>query len=1083
MSKHISILTGVALAAALTATAQTPLWLRNPDISPDGSAIAFQYKGDIFTVPVGGGRAQQLTTNAAYDAAPKWSPDGKWIAFSSDRVGHNTDIYVIPAQGGTARRVTTASTRENLLGWLNDSTLLYSASGPGSPTAIVPPSVGQVYTVSVNGGATRLYAHLNMSAADADTDGRLVYQDKKGFENIFRKHERSAGTNDVWIKDGEKYTKLTDFNGHDNNPVWLDKNGTIAYVSEQDGTLNVWTMNSDGSGKKQLTHLKDFPVRSLSAADNGTMAFSWDGSLYTLRPGGEPKRVDVTIVSDDYDADSQTRYLTYGADNIEPSADAKQVALIVRGDVYVTDTKYKTTKRVTNTPGQERCLTFAPDGRTLVYDSERDGQWGLYKATIKNKDEKQFAYATDVVEEPLYIPADGKPAQQPVFSPDGKKVAFLEDRCALRVLDVASGTVTTALPAEFNYSYTDGDISFCWSPDSRWLLADYIGVGGWNNTDIALVKADGTEVVDLTESGYSDGSPQWAMDGRAITYRTGKYGMRSHGSWGEQSDFVVMMLDGDAWDEFNRTEEEAALAKAEKDEKAKAEDKKDSDKKKNKKDKKGKKDAKADKPDVKPLTFDLDNRRYRTRRLTNMSGSMGSYWLNNDGTKLYYTTIGADGKGNLMVRDMRKGEIKVLVPGFRGGFVPDVKGENLFAISGMGVSKISLPDGKQDNVEYEALYDRHPSLERLYIYDHMASQVADKFHDTTMHGCNWAKVVEDYRKFLPYINNNADFAELMSEALGELNASHTGSGYRSGGADMPTAQLGAYFDQNYDGPGLRVVEVIPRTPLADKRANVKAGDIITAIDGTEIAPGADYAPLLMGKTGKKVRLTVKRTDGTTGDITIKPKSIGTQLYQRWVERNEHIVDSLSNGRIGYVHVEGMDSPSFREVYSKLLGKYRNCDAVVVDTRWNGGGWLHNDIALLLSGKEYVRYTPRGRYIGSDPFSQWTKPSVMLVNESNYSDAHGTPYVYQTLGIGKIVGAPVPGTMTAVWWETQVDPSLYFGIPQVTSLDRNGNMLENKQLNPDIVVYNDPADVQRGVDAQLEAAVKELLKQVDANKGK
>ena len=171
----------------------------------------------------------------------------------------------------------------------------------------------------------------------------------------------------------------------------------------------------------------------------------------------------------------------------------------------------------------------------------------------------------------------------------------------------------------------------------------------------------------------------------------------------------------------------------------------------------------------------------------------------------------------------------------------------------------------------------------------------------------------------------------------------------------------------------------------------------------------------------------------------------------------------------------MDTPSFNAVYDRLLGKYRNCDAVVVDTRWNGGGWLHNDLAVLLSGKEYVRFTPRGRHIGSEPFSQWYKPSVMLVSEANYSDAHGSPYTYKTLGIGKLVGAPIPGTMTAVWWETQIDPTIVFGIPQVTNSDLNGNALENKQLNPDITVYNDPADELRGKDAQLEAAVKALMK--------
>ena len=197
----------------------------------------------------------------------------------------------------------------------------------------------------------------------------------------------------------------------------------------------------------------------------------------------------------------------------------------------------------------------------------------------------------------------------------------------------------------------------------------------------------------------------------------------------------------------------------------------------------------------------------------------------------------------------------------------------------------------------------------------------------------------------------------------------------------------------------------------------------------------------------------------------------------WVESNEALVDSLSGGRIGYVHIQGMDSESFRTAYDRILGKHRNREAVIVDTRFNGGGWLHNDVALLLSGREYVRYTPRGRYIGSDPFSQWTKPSVMLVNQANYSDAHGTPYVYKNLGIGKVVGSPVPGTMTAVWWENQVDPSIVFGIPQVTSIGADGKVLENTQLQPDVEVYNTPAEIVTGNDAQISAAVATLLEQL------
>lgn len=1063
-------------AAWATEPGTPPLWLRKPALSPDGKTLAFTYKGDIYTVASPGGRARQLTTDSNYDTDPVWSPDGSRLAFASDRHG-SLDIFVIPADGGTARRLTTHSGTEHPLTWLNDSVILFRAAQMGSPKAIVPEAVGQTYTVNANRpGRPHLYAHVDMPSADADKNGRIVYQDRKGFEDVRRKHEHSSGTTDIWVKDGDNFWKVTSFNGQDQSPVWIDAN-TIAYISETDGTMNVWQSAIDGSSPRQLTTFKNHPVRDLTRSDVGLMAFSWDGELYTLNPGGRPQRVDITIVADDYDADLQKSLRTSGATNMAVSPDGKEVAFVLRGDVYVTSTKYKTTRRITDTPAQERRISYSADGRTLVYDSERDGLWQLFSASPADPAEKSLLRATDIVEKPLYADPEGRPVQQPAYSPDGKKIAFLRGRTELCVIDPDTKAVTTALDGKYNYSYSDGDIAYTWSPDSRWFLVDYIGNGGWNNTDIALVKADGSEVVDLTESGYSDSMPRWAMGGRAFTYQTGRYGMKNHGSWGEQDDIVIMALDGDAWDELNRTEEEAALAKEAADKEKKDSDATDKPADKKKKDKKDK--GEAEKEDVKPLTFDLDNRHYRTRRITGTSATMGDYWLNKDGDKLYYVAANADGKRNLMVRDLRKGDTKVLVAGLSGGFEPDAKGENLYGIGGGGMFKVSLPDGKKESIEFEAEYNRHPSQEREYIYEHMLSQVNDKFYDKNLHGVDWKMYGDAYRRFLPHINNNYDFADLLSEILGELNASHTGGRYRSGGRGMSVASLGAFFDEEYDGAGLRVLEVLPRGPLADKKAGIGSGDIILAIDGNEIAPGADYNSMLEGKAGKPVRLTVLHADGSENNVSVKPLySSDYLLYQRWVERNEHIVDSISGGRVAYVHIEGMDSPSFRTVYSKLLGKYRNHDAVVVDTRWNGGGWLHNDVALLLSGKEYVRYSPRGQYIGSDPFSQWTKPSAMLVNESNYSDAHGTPYVYQTLKIGDVVGAPVPGTMTAVWWETQIDPTLVFGIPEVTSLDRNGRPLENQQLNPDVIIYNNPADILNGHDAQLEAAVRNLLNRLD-----
>lgn len=791
-----------------------------------------------------------------------------------------------------------------------------------------------------------------------------------------------------------------------------------------------------------------------------------------MRPGSEPQKLAVEIIADQYDGDRVKYFTDRGATTMAVSPSGNELAFVIRGDVYVTDAKYKTTKRITDTPAQERYVSFSKDGRTLVYDSDRDGYWQLFTATIKNPDEKQFAYATEIVEEPLYKCATA--AQQPVFSPDGSKIAFLENRTEIRVIDPKTKKVNTALDGKYNYSYTDGDVSFSWSPDSKWLLADYIGIGGWNNTDIALVKADGTEVIDLTESGYSDGNAKWVLGGKAITYHTGKYGMKSQGSWGNQGDILMMALDGEAWDNFNATEEEIALMeKAEKEKKEKEEKAKEG----NKKDKKkGKKDDKKD-DKSKDLTFDLANRKHRMARLTGSSAFVGDYFMNPKGTKFYYVARATEGGYNLMERDLKKGDTKVLIKGVSGGIETDAKGENIFLITGSGLKKIDLAKGSTENIEFEAPYDRKPSLEREYIFDHMVRQVNDKFYDKNIHGIDWTGYGEHYRQFLPYINNNEDFSILMSEILGELNASHTGSGHSAGGASLQTAELGAFFDPAYEGDGLKVTEVLPRGPLAARKVNVKPGDIIMSVDGKKIEAGKDYYPLLEGKAGKKTRLEIRRADGKTDFAEIKPMQkwyLSDHLYKRWVEHNQAVVDSLSGGKIGYVHVEGMDGSSYQTVYDQLFGKYRNCDAVIVDTRFNGGGWLHNDIALLLGGKEYVRFMPRGKYIGSEPFSQWTKPSVMLVNESNYSDAHGTPFVYQTLGIGDVVGAPIPGTMTAVWWETQIDPSLYFGIPQVTSVDMQGNVLENHQLNPDVLIYNNPADELSGNDAQLAGAVKHLL---------
>lgn len=1066
-------LLGLACLMTSHALAETPLWVRDVAISPDGQSIAFTYKGDIFTVSSSGGEAHQLTSDKGFDSKPVWSPDGRKIVFRSDREGSD-DIFIMNSNGGQVKRLTTSSIAETPLAFLNDSILLLSANEMPARKSAQAPILPQTYSLNINRPGTRpsMFLSMPMLFSSSGREGKIIFTDKKGYEDPFRKHERSSGTNDIWLYDNGSFRQLTSFNGHDRNAVWAPQKESFYFLSEEDGTLNVYAGDLKGQ-KRKLTSFQKHPVRNLSVAADGLMAFSWDGELYTMTEGGEPQKLNIDIIADDYDADIVKRFVSNGASSFFVAPKGNELAIVIRGDVYVTDAKYKTTKRITDTPDQERTVSISPDGKTMVYDSDRDGYWQLFIAKIKNDKEDQFAYASEIVEEPLYKCATS--AMQPVISPDGKKVAFLENRSTLRVIDLDTKKVTTVLDGKYNYSYSDGDQQFAWSPDSRWLVMNYIGVGGWNNTDIALIKADGSEVIDLTESGFSDANPKWVLGGKAIAYESAKYGMKNTGSWGNQSDIILMALDGEVWDDFNMTEEEVALKEKDSKDKEDTEGKDSDAGKKEKQNKKGKKE-KADKKDDLKFVPDLANRRYRTKRLTGNSAMIGDYFLTPKGDKLYYTASSTEGKRNLYCRDLKKGDVSVVTSGIYA-MEPDAKGENLFLWGNGSLKKISLSGDKIEDVEYEALYDRSPSKEREYIYDHMLRQVNDKFYDENLHGVDWEAYGEHYRKFLPYISNNRDFAEMLSEILGELNASHTGGRAYGSGPSLPSASLGAYFDDEYDGEGLKISEILSCGPLSTKAADMKTGDVILAIDGESIAPHQDFNPLLEGKSGKKVRLSVKGSDGKKRDVMVKPISMGDLSglsYQRWVENNERVVDSISGGRIGYIHVQGMNTASYQNAYDRLLGKYRNCDAVVVDTRYNGGGWLHNDLAILLNGKEYAQYSPRGQYIGSEPWAQWTKPSAMLVNECNYSDASGTPYVFQTLGIGDVVGAPIPGTMTAVWWETQIDPGLVFGIPQVTNLSVDGKPLENTQLNPDVIIYNDPAEVQSGRDAQLEGAVKHLL---------
>lgn len=1060
------ILTAALLGLSLNSFADdAPLWLRFSAISPDGQTIAFSYKGDIFSVPVNGGTAKQLTTNSAYDAYPVWSPDGQKIAFASTREG-SMDVYLMDKNGGVPKRLTTNSGNETPMAFTDNSHVLFTSAGMPTAKSIFFASgtFPQTYEVGIDASRPRLYSPMTMYDVSIRSNGDILYHDAKGYEDNFRKHHRSPVTRDIWLYSKGNYTKLTGFNGEDRTPVWAGNDNTYYYLSEEDGMFNVYKRNIDGSGKKQLTFHKKNPVRFLTVANNGTLCYGYDGEIYTLKEGEQPKKVNINVVTDQIDKDLVRQIRTTGATEIKLSPKGKEIAFVLHGDVYVTSLDYRTTKQVTNTAEQERDIDFAPDGRGIVYGSERNGIWQIYETKIKNKAEKNFTYATELVEERLTN--TNQTSQMPQYSPDGKKVAFFENRASLKVLDLKSKDVTTATDGKDLYSYSDGDIWFSWSPDSRWLLTPYMGNAGWGNPDISLVDASGKKApFNLTQSGYNDNGAKWVLKGKAMLFFSDRAGYRSHGSWGAESDAYLMFFDLDAYDRFRMSKEEREmLNEAEKDKKKDDKDTKDDEKK---------------KENIKPLQFDLENCRDRVVRITVNSSQLGDAVLNPEGDVLYYQAA-FEGGYDLWKHDLKEGKTQIVMKEVGGGSLEaDKDFKNLYLCVRNGIKKVDLAKQSSSNISFEARFDYKPYQEREYIFNHVWQQVKDKFYVEDIHGVDWEGYRKIYQRFLPYINNEYDFRDMLGELLGELNASHTGARYYGESPSLYTATLGLFFDNTYDGDGLKVEEVIKRGPFAVRKTGVTAGCIIEKIDGEPILKGKDYNHMLDGKAGKRVIVSVYNPDDKKRfDVTVKAISKGQQdelLYKRWVDRNRAFVDSISGGRIAYVHVKGMNSPSFRTVYSELLSaENRVKDAVIVDERHNGGGWLHDDLCTLLSGKEYQKFIPHGKHIGNDPFNKWNKPSCVLICEDDYSNGMGFPQIYKYLGIGKLIGAPIAGTMTAVWWETLIN-GMVFGIPQVGCQDMSGRFAENLQLNPDIEVYNTPADYINGYDRQLERAVREMMK--------
>ena len=1054
------------------------LWFRNTAISPNGQQIAFTYNADIYVVSVNGGKANRLTTHSAYDTKPVWSHDGSKIAFSSNRHG-NFDIFVMNLNGGNPKRLTYHSADDWATDFSqNDENVWFNSIRLDSDKSLLFHQLGELYSVSLKADLPKQVLSLPAYDARNNSNGDILFEEIKGYEDQWRKHHTSSVTRDIWIKKASgTYQKLSDFNGEDRNPVFGPED-TIYYLSEKSGTINVHQSSlSNPNETIQISDFKMHPVRQLSVSNNNILCYNFNGQVYTQKPNESPKLITIDVSGDMSLLQDELLFVNGSVQEMVPSPNGKELIFIYRGDIFSTTVDGSLTRRLTNTPEQERHIDISSDGRTIVYAGERNNSWNLYTQTLANKDEKYFTNALELKEDILL--ENEAESFQPKFSPDGEVIAYLEDRTKLKTINLKTKNITSIHNGERHFSYSDGDQDFEWSPDGKWFAITFYPDRYWVG-EIGIISANGDQkLINVSKSGFSDYYPQWSKDGSILYWASDRSGMHSVAKTGPtESDIYGVFLTQNAFDKFKLKKDEFELIDDDKKDDDDKDEDEDSKKKKNKKDEKDKEAKKV----IEPITIDFDNLHKRKEKLTLFSTRLSSALLSKDLKQLYYLGR-TDSKADLWKLDLRTKEIKSLGKFGNGGSIAfDKEAKNIFVLSDGKISKVDIDSGKKKAVAINSEMTFNLSSEREYLMDHVSRQVKKKFLDPNLHGAPWDTLTSNYKKFVPYVNNDFDFKDILGELLGELNASHTGARfYDSNKKGDQTASLGVFYDTKHTEKGLKILEIMDGSPLIQGDKKVVAGVIIEAIDGVEMTKNMNYYAALNRKAGNSTIISYFNPETKTRwKERVKPISIREEnelRYQRWIDINRKLVHKLSDGKLGYMHVRSMSDGSYREFLEDVMGEEVNKKALIVDTRFNGGGDLVDDLTTFLSGKKYMEFKNAGKVVGIESQRRWTKPSIMLVGESNYSDAHCTPAGYKDLKIGKLVGMPVPGTCSFVWWE-RIQNGIVFGIPNMQVTDIVGDVLENKQLEPDIKVKNSFEAITNGKDEQIEAAVTELLKQIN-----
>lgn len=1085
----VALLAAAGLAAPAAADAQEgedgPFG-RFPALSPDGGTVAFSYQGDLFTVPADGGAATRLTLHEAYEGHPRWSPEGDRLAFTSDRFG-NDDVFVIDADGSGVRRLTRHSAADRLGGWTPDGRILFTTRR----AFVQVEREREFHTVSAEGGTPdRLLAATGYSPR-VSPDGRFVAF-TFGTNGRLRKGYRGPADKDVWLHDTEdgSYARLTRFEGNDLHPVWAGDR-SLMFLSERDGTYDLYrlALTADGAPAGDPERLTDYaedgPRYFDASADGSAVVLERRTGLYVLdvAGGGEPRPLRFAVSDDDRWVAVERKTYEDGAEEYAVSPSGRYAAFTVRGQIFLTvadtvaDPRTRTV-RLTDHPWRDRDPAWLSDS-TLVFASDRDGDYDLYVLRSADPEEGDPFFALE--HEVTRLTDTERLEREPVPSPSGDRIAFRRGRGELAVAEVGPEGLGEERTLLTGWAEPE-DVT--WSPDGRWLA--YARDDLDFNTEVYLLAADGSRgPTNVSQHPRDDGHPVWSPDGS-------KLGFVSNRNNGDDDVWFAWLAE----DDWERAREDRELRKLRQKKKGSGPDAG--------ADTAAAADAEGGEAAAPsdPLRVDLDGIWRRLEQVTALPGNESDPAISADGESFFFVTnrnarqrwdaeqdlwrVKWDGTGAArLTTGGRSPRSVTLGPGadrlwmlLPGGRIAHLRADS------------DRPD--LETVSFAARTEVDHPEERRQVFAEAWRLLDRNFYDPGFHGDDWRALRDKYEPWAARASTRRDFAAVFNMMLGELNASHLGF-YADDPAeteDVETGLLGVEVDPLEDG--VRVERVIPRSPADREDSRLRAGDVITAVDGEPVRPlEENFYALLEGTPGERVVLAVRDAEGESRRVVIRPADdLDEELYREWVDRRRELTEEYSDGRLGYIHVQGMNWSSFERFERELTAAGGGREGLLVDVRFNGGGWTTDMLMTVLTYRQHAYTVPRGAtddleenhrafrehypYGERLPLSAWTKPVAALCNASSFSNAEIFSHAFKTLGLGPLVGEPTYGAVISTGGAGLMDGSfvrLPFRAWYVKATDRN---MELGPAVPDTVIRRRPHERSEDGDPQLRAAADRLL---------